>query len=446
VAGTRNCSECGAELADNVQFCSSCGTGAESKSVDSEASAPPVAATAPPAVVPEAGAPPVAATAPPAVVPEATTAPEPSSPAGSAPVEPTTASEPLSPPGPVPPVAPSRPLGGRPAPASKQRMMAMVGGGVAVAIVIGIVVVMTSDGGKKKRSRRAPSTPVEETRGATVVPEAAVAAVEQRTAPVPVEEQMLTVDGVSDLSLRYVPRHLRARAIKLNGRAIKEHGKENYDEAIDYYTSALELWPGYLLARYNLACAFALNGDKERSMGLLKQLKIEGCVKCLERVQRARSDTDFQALWSDGDFQTLTGGIHMMLPDYEALTKKLVRELGKGYFGLLVGAANRGVSIDINGSDITDKDQLVRYKINLMKDFARDLDDSVNWRNYKPEFHPGNLYGYRLKCKADCCDIYIPRNERDSSLGEGVIGTLSKVCYWPTSETEAYPRLLKYSH
>ena len=269
---------------------------------------------------------------------------------------------------------------------------------------------------------------------------------EEPAAPESVEDLMLSVDGVSDLSLHYAPRHIRLRAIKLNGRAVKTHIKKNYDEAIGYYTTALELWPGYILARFNLACAFALTGDKERSLGLLKQLKLEGCVKCLERVQRARSDTDFQTLWSDGDFQVLTGGIHVMLPNYEALTKKLIRELGKGYFGLLVGAANRGVTIDINGTDITAKDQLVRYKINLMKNFARDFGDAVNWRSYKPQFHPGQVYGYRLKCKGDCCDIYIPRDERDSSLGEGVIGTLSRACFWPTSETEAFPRLLKFAH
>ena len=35
----------------------------------------------------------------------------------------------------------------------------------------------------------------------------------------------------------------------------------------------------------------------------------------------------------------------------------------KGYFAMLVKAAKNDVTIDINGTDITGKDQLVRYKI-----------------------------------------------------------------------------------
>lgn len=42
-----------------------------------------------------------------------------------------------------------------------------------------------------------------------------------------------------------------------------------------------------------------------------------------------------------------------------------------------------------------------------MKDFVWDMDDLVNWWDHKLAFHFGGVYGYRLKCKGDCCDIHI---------------------------------------
>jgi len=395
VADKLNCSECGVVLAGDAKFCASCGKATDASAQSVEVAEPSVSP-------PENAAADIVPSPPPASEPVESSAPPAASSGDSA------------------------------------KRLWMIGGGVGIVVVIGVAVMMMSSGSKKKQRRASNPAPVDEPT-AKVVPETP-------QPPEVVEAPIISVDGVTDFNLDYVPVKTRTNALKLNSKAVKQHGKKNYVEAIGFYKEALELWPGYIGARYNLACAFALVGDKERGLGLLKQLKEEGCVKCRQRVQKSRSDTDFQTLWDDDDFKSLAGDVHVSLPDYKTITKQLIRELGKGYFGLLVGAAKRDVTIDINGSDIRGKDQLSAYKINLMKTWARNMGDGESWRNYKPKFHPGDMYTYRLKCRGDCCNIRIPRDSRDSSLGEHVIGVLKKVCYWPTSETEAYPRFLKYSH
>ena len=147
---------------------------------------------------------------------------------------------------------------------------------IIIALTLALVLGVWSCGKDKKTRRGAASSPA--SAGATA------------PAEVP------SVEGVPDYENKAVASKIVTKSQKHNSKAVKHHLKKRYKKAERGYLKALKLNPRYEMARYNLACAYALMGEHDKSLGLLSQLKAAGCYRCLERVIRAQTDTDFASL------------------------------------------------------------------------------------------------------------------------------------------------------
>jgi len=81
--------------------------------------------------------------------------------------------------------------------------------------------------------------------------------------------------------------------------------KKDRGAAIQKYLQALVINPMHEYARYNLACALALDDDP-RALMLLKELAAAGTKACLKLVAGAPKDSDFKKLAKDPTFIALT--------------------------------------------------------------------------------------------------------------------------------------------
>jgi len=150
------------------------------------------------------------------------------------------------------------------------------------------------------------------------------------------------VEGVPDLDLD-ADLSLSDTQIEIsrqfNKDAMKAYRNKDYKKAIDLFIKALEKNPANLLFRYNLACTYALNGDKDKSLGILRQLKeTEGCARCFIRLARAAKDSDFDSIREDAEFKKLV----------EGAPQRLAAEL-KAAKWLEYKANEEGVPIRTNG-------------------------------------------------------------------------------------------------
>ena len=95
-------------------------------------------------------------------------------------------------------------------------------------------------------------------------------------------------------------------ARKRNRAGLAHHDAKRYPEAIVEYTAALAAQPGHLLARYNLACAYALAGEPDKGLALLHEMDTkDGCEECAGVVVHARGDDDWSAQWASPVFQAV---------------------------------------------------------------------------------------------------------------------------------------------
>jgi hypothetical protein len=111
---------------------------------------------------------------------------------------------------------------------------------------------------------------------------------------------------IPPLDLKPVAKKKMARARELNAEGLKLHRAKDYAGAQAKFNAALAEDPGHILARYNLACALHLAGERERAFAILEEFKKNGCPACLGRLVRARKDEDFEASWEDAAFLALT--------------------------------------------------------------------------------------------------------------------------------------------
>src|SRR5439155_3445968 len=71
------------------------------------------------------------------------------------------------------------------------------------------------------------------------------------------------------------------------------------------YLAALKAAPGHVLARYNLACVYNLDGHADRGLALLVELAYAGCADCIAAVEHARLDDDWKTQWDQPTFQAV---------------------------------------------------------------------------------------------------------------------------------------------
>lgn len=104
-------------------------------------------------------------------------------------------------------------------------------------------------------------------------------------------------DGVPPLSHAKVSDRRRRAARRLNVAGLRAYERRAYKEAIASYKQALRNDPGHLLARYNLSCAYNLDGEPEKGLALLAEFRRDGCDDCLARLARASEDADWHSMW-----------------------------------------------------------------------------------------------------------------------------------------------------
>ena len=248
--------------------------------------------------------------------------------------------------------------------------------------------------------------------------------------PTPGVAAVVHVMGVPDLDLAVVSRAQVKKAHRFNSKALKQHKKKAWNGAIEFYIQGLEQNPAHVLQRYNLGCAFAQKGDRDRALGILKQFAAEKeCLPCQHRLERATTDKDYASLWEDAEFQGLTEGVSVKLPDYKTLTKKLIDELGRGYWGILKKGVDSGYGLLLGDRVIEDGSDLAKAKLAIRK-------GSVSG---DASYLPGDMYHYTLKCRGHCCTV---KSEGSEELGSPAAGILKRACYWPVSESRAWVRQL----
>ena len=168
-------------------------------------------------------------------------------------------------------------------------------------LVAVVVVAAMAAGCGKKKSKPAPSVPPGATSGSGAG--ASASPVAGGEAPLP----------AIDLSPVKAARTREAR--KLNSAGLELHRGKDFAAAKAQFSAAVRSDPGYIIARYNLACAHNLAGEGDRALALLGELKAAGCPSCLGRLVRAREDADWTSQWNT--------------PAFDALTKDVVIEQGK---------------------------------------------------------------------------------------------------------------------
>jgi len=87
-------------------------------------------------------------------------------------------------------------------------------------------------------------------------------------------------------------------------------GKGNYDEAIKFLRKALVLRPGFKEAQYNIACAYALKGDREKAISALTRAVRMG----VEDAELIAEDPDLKSLHEDPRFWEILKRLGLTAP------------------------------------------------------------------------------------------------------------------------------------
>ncbi len=88
-------------------------------------------------------------------------------------------------------------------------------------------------------------------------------------------------------------------AKKKNTEALKLRKKKDSEGAIASYKEALELSPGYVTARFNLACEYARFGKADEAIAELEHLFKMGTTKAMRKIAKLQVDSDFDPIRED---------------------------------------------------------------------------------------------------------------------------------------------------
>jgi len=100
-----------------------------------------------------------------------------------------------------------------------------------------------------------------------------------------------------------------AKSHTIYKRAGSERKKNQLGKAIKSYEEALEVNPYNVAAKYDLACALAVKGDRKEALKVLEELYKWDDYEAEQRLTKARSDEDLEVLRSDPNFKFMTGYI-----------------------------------------------------------------------------------------------------------------------------------------
>lgn len=136
------------------------------------------------------------------------------------------------------------------------------------------------------------------------------------TAVTETQPQTTSVD-LPPLSTAIAPESARKTADAKNAEALTAQRAGDFPKAIALYAEALAADPNHILARYNLATAYSLAGNRDAATKLLGDFAAaKDCAVCQGRLVRAQEDEDFKSLWEDAEFKklTATAKVEMLSP------------------------------------------------------------------------------------------------------------------------------------
>jgi hypothetical protein len=231
------------------------------------------------------------------------------------------------------------------------------------------------------------------------------------------------VADVPALSLAASAPEQATRAQGLNARGVKSHRAKHYPAAMASYRAALEADPGHVLARYNLACVYALTGDATSAIAQLEQFAKAGCVLCKKRLVRAREDADFDGIRGDPRFTALVDGVTVEEPGYAAAAQAAALAIGKGDFAPFEAtlAAGRWIRVRITYEDLSDGDDPPRPRVLTLASEA----DLERFADQTMEFEDAE----DIQCQGECCTLAGEPGDATHAFRE--------MCFWPESADRA---------
>jgi len=137
-----------------------------------------------------------------------------------------------------------------------------------------------------------------------------------------------------EVKAEYSTKKMR-KAKKANTAGYKARKADDAAKAIENYKKALELAPGYVGARFNLACEYARAKDADAAIAELEHLFRIGSPEALLRAAKLQVDSDFDPIRED--------------PRIKAITEHFAFDVDKGAFKQM--CANRGKMIDAMDKD-----------------------------------------------------------------------------------------------
>jgi tetratricopeptide (TPR) repeat protein len=123
--------------------------------------------------------------------------------------------------------------------------------------------------------------------------------------PITSKRGTVPVDKVSDKRAK--------KAATSNKNGVRSAGKKAYGKAVESYEAALETYPHYVTAKYNLVCVLALMGDTTEAMRHLEELYTWDDSEVEARLIKARTDEDLVLLRDIPEFKQMTGYFRLVL-------------------------------------------------------------------------------------------------------------------------------------
>ncbi|MEM6995153.1 MAG: hypothetical protein AAF721_31870 [Myxococcota bacterium] len=136
-----------------------------------------------------------------------------------------------------------------------------------------------------------------------------------REPPPPGFDLPLVLDGLPALDMTVRERVYIDLSRRLEKRGLKAMRADDFAGATERFFEALEVDPGNVGARYNLACSLSREGEARAAVTLLEQLRDGGCGWCLGKVLKARRDTDFDPIRKTKAFAAVVADVEVGLSE-----------------------------------------------------------------------------------------------------------------------------------
>ncbi len=201
----------------------------------------------------------------------------------------------------------------------------------------------------------------------------------------------------------------------LNRSGLKHQRSGALQEAIGFYEKAIHRDPGNIVARYNLATAYARLERVEGALSILQQFAQQpDCPVCRGRLVRARQDSDFDTVRDNETFRSLTAAV-----DVDQTTAK---------------QAAQSISEALESNELAPIRRYIHPRTPIRWSLANDRCD-IDCGGQEPvigvtafetlvgESGPFAIAQVR-KCAKDCCELDVEPDDAGDALVE-----LTRLCF-----------------